>query len=480
MVFVNPHAQSTTAHRRAARRLRRRLAARGVCALFAQARWRGRAGRKVARLAWVRANAAATFAEKWRCLAHRRRYAVLRRRLAGRRDAVPPRTMETVARLVEAARRDAAAAADAGAGQRPTTAARPVWVAPGLRGEAIARRTSLAALPDAAKAGGHPLAGAASALFALPLRAWNCALRTVVVVAAPVDADLAAALGGCRTLRELCLVDGRLGPESMAALWGAVRAAGLRLEAVRVDDAHHHRRLAPGAARAARYGAVGRAVGACVGDYVFRQVGRLRAVALVRGGLGDAAVEFIGNALAACDLVELLLDDNRVGDGGAAALAGGLAANGSLRVLGLADNCVTNAGLGALLGALRTRPAGGDGGAARLDLARNHTDDRLAPWICQYAPLLARDPAFWGLALEGNAWRPTPLARVYAARDAAAAAAREGAVRARTPPPRNRLATVVERRRPPKAAPSPRQFLRTLASTKRTRVPPLTTSREEE
>ena len=87
--------------------LRRRLAARGVCALFAQARWRGRAGRKVARLAWVRANAAATFAEKWRCLAHRRRYAVLRRLLAGRRDAVPPRTMETVARLVEAARRGA-------------------------------------------------------------------------------------------------------------------------------------------------------------------------------------------------------------------------------------------------------------------------------------------------------------------------------------------------------------------------------------
>ena len=153
--------------------------------------------------------------------------------------------METVARLVEAARRDAAAAADAGAGQRPTTAARPVWVAPGLRGEAIARRTSLAALPDAAKEGGHPLAGAAAALFALHLRAWNCALRTVVVVAAPVDTDLAAALGGCRTLRELCLVDGRLGPEALAALWGAVRAAGLRLEAVRVDDAHHHRRLAP-------------------------------------------------------------------------------------------------------------------------------------------------------------------------------------------------------------------------------------------
>mgnify|MGYP003309938326 CR=1 FL=1 len=122
-------------------------------------------------------------------------------------------------------------------------------MAPGLRGEAIARRTSLAALPDAAKEGGHPLAGAAAALFALHLRAWNCALRTVVVVAAPVDTDLAAALGGCRTLRELCLVDGRLGPEALAALWGAVRAAGLRLEAVRVDDAHHHRRLAPGAAR---------------------------------------------------------------------------------------------------------------------------------------------------------------------------------------------------------------------------------------
>ena len=65
-----------------------------------------------------------------------------------------------------------------------------------------------------------------------------------------------------------------------------------------------------------------------------------------------------------------------------------------------------------------------------------------------------------------------------AARDAAAAAAREGAVRARTPPPRNRLATVVERRRPPKWAPSPRQFLRTLASTKRTRVGSLTTSHE--
>lgn len=448
------------------RAFRRRLAARGACALFAQARWRGRAGRRAARLAWVRANAADTFAEKWRRRAHLRRYAVLRRRLADRSERVPPRTVAAVARLVAAARRDAADVTDAGAGQRPRTAARPIWVAPGLRGEAIARRSSLAALPEPGQA--HPLAGAAAPLFVLHLRAWNCALKTMVVVGAPLHADLAAALGGCRTVRELCLVQCQLGPEALVGLWGAVRAAGLRLEHLHVDDAHHHRALAlPGAAREARYGAVGRALGACVGDYVFRQVGLLRRVALCRGGLGDAAAAGVGRALAACDLVELHLDDNRIHTAGAVGLAAGLAANGTLRVLSLADNCVANAGLEALLGALAARPAHGDdhGGAARLDLTRNHTDDRVAPWVCRHAAAFARDPAFWGLALEGNAWRPDRLARVRAARDAAAAARRD---RARSPPPR--LATVVEASRRRKPSPSPRQFLRTLSTKRRSRV----------
>ena len=387
-------------------------------------------------------------------LAHRRRHAVLRRRRPRRAAGRGPAADDGDGR---AARRGGAprrgAAADAGAGQRPTTAARPVWWrrASGARPSRGGR--ALAALPDAAKEGGHPLAGAAAALFALHLRAWNCALRTVVVVAAPVDTDLAAALGGCRTLRELCLVDGRLGPEALAALWGAVRAAGLRLEAVRVDDAHHHRRLAPGAARAARYGDVGRAVGACVGDYVFRQVGRLRAVALVRGGLGDAAVEWIGRAR------------SRPATSSSCFWTTTASATAAPRRWPAASPPTEPAGAGARRQLRHERRVGGAPGRAADAPGRRRRRRGPASTSRATTPTTGSRPGSanmrpcWRGTRPSGGWRSratrgvrTPLARVYAARDAAAAAAREGAVRARTTPPRNRLATVVERRRPPKAA----------------------------
>ena len=312
-----------------------------------------------------------------------------------RRGRGPAADEETVARLVEAApRRGRRGRRRRGHGRRRPRGPSG-WRRPPGRGHRAADESRRGPTPPRRR---PPTAGAAAALFALHLRAWKLRAHGRVV-AAPVDTDSrrrsrlphAAAVPRRRPARPRGprRALGR-GPRGRAAARGGAR-----------------RRRAPPPAPGAGRGA-GRATARRKGGRRVRRrprlpSGRPPARRRARGAAPGTPPSVDRRALAACDLVELLLDDNRVGDGGAARWPAaspptepaGAGARRQLRHERRVGAPRARCG--------RARPR--DGGAARLDLARNHTDDRLAPWICQYAPL-ARDRLL-GLALEG-AWRPTP------------------------------------------------------------------------
>ena len=476
------------------RKWRRVQAQRKRLAAWTQARFRGDRGRRKAAARRFVARAGRSLQQACAKSLHRRRGAVLLERLRSYDAAArPPCAIAAERELVELAARDAAAAAVEPADRVRRTKRRkalPLWLAPGLPASDAARafgaRRALAALP--ADDIGHPLDGVAGPLLALALSHWQCALQSLALVdcADALGSDsqnavaLGGALGGCRSLRALAVLGCGLGPKTADALFDALRASGLALERLHVDE--ERRAWLPPARGTGP--ALGAAAGRALGDYVFQQLGRLAVLHVSRAGLGDAGGAALGAGLGRCALTELRLDGNGLGDAAAAGLAAGLATAPRLLVLALPRNAIGDAGLAALLGALRRRGASGPrpAGSGRLDLADNHTTCAALPFLLRSYDDLSRDPTFDDFDVAGNAWLPHSLAALAARRErrdgerrALGEDRRDAALR---PPSRQ---TAETRRRaaalgaaaprgtgPPRhsaTGPSPRRFLQAAAAT---------------